>query len=53
LHHLPVKHYVTPEAFRNYRTLALSKGFTEVVAGPMVRSSYRAERVLDLNNAGL
>ncbi len=53
LHHLPVQRYVTPEAFRGYRTLALSKGFIEVVAGPLVRSSYRAERVLDLNNAGL
>jgi lipoic acid synthetase len=53
LHHLPVERFVTPEAFRDYRALALSKGFMEVVAGPMVRSSYRAERVLDLNNAGL
>jgi lipoyl synthase len=53
VHHLPVDRYVTPEAFREYRSLALSKGFIEVVAGPMARSSYRAERVLDLNNAGL
>jgi len=52
-HHLPVERYVSPEAFRDYRTLALSKGFVEVVAGPMVRSSYRAEHVLDRNNAGL
>ncbi len=52
-HHLPVERYVSPEAFREYRALALSKGFIEVVAGPLVRSSYRAERVLDLNNAGL
>lgn len=52
-HHLPVERYVTPEAFLEYRALALSKGFLEVVAGPMVRSSYRAERVLDLDNAGL
>ncbi|MGB7479685.1 MAG: lipoyl synthase [Burkholderiaceae bacterium] len=53
VHHLPVERYVSPEAFRDYRTLALSKGFVEVVAGPMVRSSYRAEHVLDRNNAGL
>ncbi len=53
IHHLPLARYVTPEQFRDYRTLALSKGFVEVVAGPLVRSSYRAERVLDLNNAGL
>ncbi|HEX2530770.1 MAG TPA: lipoyl synthase [Burkholderiaceae bacterium] len=52
-HHLPVERYVTPEQFREYRDLALSKGFVEVVSGPFVRSSYRAERVLDMNNAGL
>jgi hypothetical protein len=38
---------------RAYRELALSKGFLEVVAGPLVRSSCRAERVLERNNAGL
>lgn len=51
--HLPVARFVTPEAFRDYRELALSKGFTEAVAGPLVRSSYRAERVLEHNNVGL
>ncbi|HEY0876857.1 MAG TPA: lipoyl synthase [Zeimonas sp.] len=51
--HLPVARYVTPEEFRNYRELALAKGFLEVVAGPLVRSSYRAERVLEHNNVGL
>ena len=52
-HHLPVERFVTPDEFRAYRDLALSKGFVEAVAGPLVRSSYRAERVLDRNNAGL
>jgi lipoic acid synthetase len=28
-------------------------GFLEAVAGPLVRSSYRAERVLERNNLGL
>jgi lipoic acid synthetase len=28
-------------------------GFLEVVSGPLVRSSYRAERVLEHNNVGL
>ena len=28
-------------------------GFMEVVSGPLVRSSYRADRVFDKNNAGL
>ncbi len=51
--HLPVARYVTPEAFRDYREMALAKGFLEVVAGPLVRSSYRAERVLEHNNVGL
>ena len=51
--HLPVQRYVTPDEFRRYRELALSKGFLEVVAGPLVRSSYRAERVLEHNNVGL
>jgi lipoic acid synthetase len=52
-HHLPVERFVTPDEFRRYRELALAKGFLEAVAGPLVRSSYRAERVLDRNNAGL
>ena len=51
--HLPVERYVTPEEFRRYREMALSKGFMEVVSGPLVRSSYRAERVLEHNNVGL
>ncbi|MDE2150553.1 MAG: lipoyl synthase [Gammaproteobacteria bacterium] len=51
--HLPVARYVTPAQFAAYRALALSLGFVEVVAGTLVRSSYRAERVLDRNNAGL
>jgi lipoic acid synthetase len=52
-HHLPVERFVTPDEFRGYRDLALAKGFFEAVAGPLVRSSYRAERVLERNNAGL
>lgn len=51
--HLPVERFVTPDEFRGYRELALAKGFLEVVAGPLVRSSYRAERVLEHNNVGL
>ncbi|MEO6926128.1 MAG: lipoyl synthase [Rhodanobacter sp.] len=52
-HHLPVMRYVTPDQFRHFRDLALGKGFVEAVAGPLVRSSYRAERVLEHNNLGL
>jgi len=51
--HLPVERFVTPDEFRHYRERALAKGFVEVVSGPLVRSSYRAERVLEHNNVGL
>ena len=51
--HLAVERFVTPDEFDAYRREGLDKGFLEVVAGPMVRSSYRAERVLQKNNVGL
>ena len=51
--HLPVQRFVTPEQFQRYRDMALAKGFLEAVSGPLVRSSYRAERVLDQDNVGL
>ena len=51
--HLPVERYVTPEEFAAYREEGLEKGFTEVVSGPMVRSSYRAEQALQKNNVGI
>lgn len=52
-HHLPVRRFVPPEDFARYRELGLARGFREVVSGPFVRSSYRAERALEGNNAGL
>ncbi|MAD91307.1 MAG: lipoyl synthase [Gammaproteobacteria bacterium] len=52
-HHLAVERYVSPEEFNIYRKKGLEKGFLEVVAGPMVRSSYRAEQVLQKNNVGI
>ena len=51
--HLPVERFVTPDEFESYREVGLSKGFKEVVSGVFVRSSYRAERVLEFNNVGL
>jgi lipoic acid synthetase len=51
--HLPVERYVTPQEFDTYRQWGLAKGFLEVVAGPLVRSSYRADRVFEKNNVGL
>ena len=53
LNHLPVERFVTPEEFKRYRERALALGFLECVSGPLVRSSYRAERALNRNNAGL
>jgi lipoic acid synthetase len=52
-HHLPVERFVTPQQFEQYRLWGLERGFLEVVSGPLVRSSYRAERALERNNAGL
>ncbi len=44
--HYPVKEYVTPQQFDTYKELGLKKGFAEVVSGPLVRSSYHAEKQL-------
>ncbi len=51
--HYPIDRYVTPEQFEQYRQWGLDKGFLEVVSGVLVRSSYRAEQVLEKNNVGL
>jgi lipoic acid synthetase len=51
--HLEIQRWVTPEEFAQYREWALARGFLECVSGPLVRSSYRAERALERNNAGL
>ncbi len=51
--HLVVERYVSPEEFERYRQWGLDAGFLEVVSGPLVRSSYRAERVFEQNNVGL
>jgi len=53
VNHLAVERFVTPEEFEGYRAAALERGFLECVAGPLVRSSYRAEQALARNNAGL
>jgi lipoic acid synthetase len=53
MNHLAVQRFVSPEEFERYRGEALARGFLECVAGPLVRSSYRAEQALARNNAGL
>jgi lipoic acid synthetase len=51
--HLPIERWVPPADFARYRDWGLALGFTEVAAGPLVRSSYRADHLLDRNNLGL
>ena len=51
--HLPIMRWVPPDEFETYRQWGLELGFTEVAAGPLVRSSYRADRLLEGNNLGL
>lgn len=41
---IEVKEYIRPEVFEEYKTIGLEKGFSFVESGPLVRSSYHAER---------
>ena len=43
-HHLPVERYVTPAEFEEFARIGRALGFSSVASGPMVRSSYHAER---------
>ena len=40
--HWPVKRYVTPETFAEWKKIALAAGFRSVASAPLVRSSYNA-----------
>lgn len=42
--HLPVKRYVEPSEFDEYRQMAETLGFTHAACGPLVRSSYHADK---------
>jgi lipoic acid synthetase len=42
--HLPVVEFITPERFEEYREIGLKMGFKYVESGPLVRSSYHAEK---------
>jgi lipoyl synthase len=46
-YHLPVRRYVHPDAFAALRDAGLAMGFREVVAGPLVRSSYHAAQTVE------
>ena len=42
--HLPVKEFITPEQFEKYEKIGKEMGFRHVESGPLVRSSYHAEK---------
>jgi lipoic acid synthetase len=42
--HLPVIEFVSPQQFEEYRKAGIKMGFKHVESGPLVRSSYHAER---------
>jgi lipoic acid synthetase len=42
--HLPVAEFITPEKFAEYKEIGLKMGFRYVESGPLVRSSYHAEK---------
>lgn len=42
--HLPVKEFITPEQFKKYEEIGLEMGFRHVESGPLVRSSYKAQK---------
>lgn len=42
--HLPVAEFITPEQFDQYRQIGVKMGFRHVESGPLVRSSYHAEK---------
>jgi lipoic acid synthetase len=47
--HLPVDRFVPPEEFAEYGRYAESLGFKSVASGPLVRSSYHADKQVDLS----
>lgn len=44
--HIPIAEFVTPERFAEYKEIGLKLGFRYVESGPLVRSSYKAEKHL-------
>jgi len=45
--HLPVKEFITPEQFKKYEEFGLRIGFRHVESGPLVRSSYKAQKHIE------
>lgn len=50
--HAPVQRFVAPEQFAGYARQATAMGFRGVASGPMVRSSYQADRLFEGGAAG-
>ena len=48
--HVPVDRYVPPDEFEHWRAYAMDRGFRHVESGPLVRSSYHAEKQVDEAN---
>lgn len=44
--HLPVKEFISPDQFDKYKSIGLDLGIKYVESGPLVRSSYKAEKHL-------
>ena len=42
--HLPVKQFITPDQFEEYREIGLNLGFRHVESSALVRSSYKAQK---------
>lgn len=51
-HHYPVKAYITPQQFEMYKEDGLKKGLSQVESGPLVRSSYHAEKQMRKISSG-
>jgi lipoic acid synthetase len=47
--HLAVERFVTPEEFDEFGRIAKELGFKSVASGPLVRSSYHADKQVDIS----
>ena len=48
VYHAPVDRYVSPLQFQNFKEYAMKVGFTSIESGPLVRSSYHADKYATL-----
>ena len=51
--HIPVKEYIHPDIFRQYKYMAMELGFNYVASGPLVRSSYQSGEILQTFTDGI